>query len=57
MISHAARLYFWFPLRLRMAEEMLVAHGFEASELTCLLWYSSEPSPIEHAWSRIRAQP
>ena len=38
VISHAAWLYFRFPLSLRMVEEMLAARGIEVSHETVRQW-------------------
>jgi putative transposase len=38
VISYAVRLYFRFPLSLRMVEEMLAARGIEASHETVRQW-------------------
>jgi putative transposase len=38
VISHTVRLYFRFPLSLRMVEEMLVARGIEVSHETVRQW-------------------
>jgi putative transposase len=38
VISHAAWLYFRFPLSLRMVEEMLAARGIKVSHETVRQW-------------------
>jgi putative transposase len=38
VISHAVWLYFWFPLSLRMVEEMLAARGILVSHETVRQW-------------------
>ena len=38
VISHAVRLYFWFPLSLRMVEEMLVERGICVTYETVRQW-------------------
>src|SRR3954465_13212314 len=38
VISHAVRLYFRFPLSLRMVEEMLAARGIDVSHETVRQW-------------------
>src|SRR6476659_7241459 len=38
VISHAVRLYFRFPLSLRMVEEMLAARGITVSHETMRQW-------------------
>jgi putative transposase len=38
IIGHAVWLYFWFPLSLRMVEDMLAARGIIVSHQTVRLW-------------------
>ena len=38
IIAHAVRLYFRFPLSLRMVEDMLAARGIIVSHQTVRLW-------------------